>query len=152
MQNIEILSIREKLLASLFLLGINVSMAQIVQKEYINPGNGYTQVVAVTSGKVKTIYVSGQIGEGADLEAQTRSVFVNLKKQLNAAGADFSDVVRMNTYIVNYHEGLLEPFRAIRKTFLGDKNLPASTLLGVSSLARKELLIEVDATAIVEVH
>ncbi len=146
------LSLVGKLLASLFLFMINVSMAQVVGKEYINPGNGYTQVVTVTSGKVKTIYISGQIGEGTDLEAQTQSVFVNLKKQLNDAGADFSDVVRMNTYIVNYHEGLLEQFRAIRKTFLGDKNLPASTLLGVQSLARKELLIEVDATAVVEIH
>lgn len=139
------------LCAGLMVLTMHASLAQTIKKEYINPGNGYTQVVAVTSGKVKTIYISGQIGEGASLDEQTRSVFNNLKKQLNDAGADFPDVVRMNTYIVNYHEGLLEPFRAIRKTFLGDKNLPASTLLGVQSLARKELLIEIDATAVIEI-
>ena len=139
------------LCAVLMILAMHPSLAQTIKKEFINPGNGYTQVVAVTSGKVKTIYISGQIGEGASLDEQTRSVFNNLKKQLSDAGADFSDVVRMNTYIVNYHEGLLEPFRAIRKTFLGDKNLPASTLLGVQSLARKELLIEIDATAVIEI-
>ena len=151
MQSIKILSLTGKVLVCLFLFAINRAEAQRLQKEYINPANGYTQVVAVTSGKIKTIYISGQVGEGADLESQTRSVFVNLKKQLNDAGADFSDVVRMNTYIVNYHEGLLDQFRAVRKTFLGDKNLPASTLLGVQALARKELLIEIDVTAVVEI-
>ena len=38
--------------------------APAIQRDYINPATGYTQVVAVTSGSTKTLYVSGQIGEG----------------------------------------------------------------------------------------
>src|ERR1700747_1722075 len=66
---------------------------------------GYTHVVEVT-GPVKTVYISGQIalaaagtvvGQG-DMKAQAEQVFKNLEAALNAAGAKFSDVVKMNTY------------------------------------------------------
>src|SRR5262245_18020143 len=69
---------------------------------------GYTHIVEVT-GPAKTIYISGQIaldkdgkvvGEG-DMKAQAEQVFKNLEAALAAAGAKFSDVVKMNTYITD---------------------------------------------------
>ena len=122
------------------------------KKEFINPGPGYTQVVAVTTDNVKTIYISGQIGEGIGLDAQMRSALDNLKKQLTAAGATYKDLIKMNTYIVDYQPEQLDTFRNIRKEIMGDSDMPASTLVGVQSLAKSDWLIEIEAVAVVPVH
>ena len=67
------------------------------------------------------------------------------------ANATFKDVVKMNTYIVNFQpETDLPIFRKVRKEFLGTENFPASTLVGVESLGRNEWLIEIEAIAVIE--
>ncbi|HEY5691116.1 MAG TPA: RidA family protein [Cyclobacteriaceae bacterium] len=129
--------------------GFLITEAQ-VSKEFISPGAGYTNTLVVTNGKVKTIYISGQVGEGKDLEAQIRSSFMNLKQQLTDAGATFADVVKMTTYIVRYKESDLDIFRGVRKEILGEKNMPANTLVGVYSLFKDEYLVEMEAIAVVE--
>ena len=78
-----------------------------------------------------------------------RSVLANLEKALNSAGADMKDIVKMNTYIVDYQPAMLDTFRNIRKELMGDEKMPASTLVGVTSLALPEWLIEIDAVAVV---
>jgi enamine deaminase RidA (YjgF/YER057c/UK114 family) len=55
----------------------------------------------------------------------------------------------MNTYIVDYQPEQLEIFRNVRKEVMGDEKMPASTLVGVTALARPEWLIEIDAVAVV---
>jgi 2-iminobutanoate/2-iminopropanoate deaminase len=123
----------------------------MIEKDYIDANEGFSQTVVVKTGNYKTIYISGQIGVGADLEAQTIATFQNLDKQLTNCNATFKDVVKMNTYIVNFNPELDLPiFRKVRKEFLGNENYPASTLVGVESLGRKEWLIEIDAIAVVE--
>lgn len=134
----------------LLLVTILTSSAQKIEKEYINPGPGYTQVVTATANGVKTIYVSGQVGEGKNLEEQTRSALLNVKKQLEQAGSSFTDVVKMNWYIVKYEEKDLNVFRGVCKEIMGETNMPASTLIGVYSLFRKEYLIEIEAIAVVK--
>lgn len=121
-----------------------------IMKEFINPGPGYTNTLAVINGNTKTIYISGQVGDGKDLESQIRSSFMNLKQQLSDAGATFSDVVKMTTYIVRYKESDLDIFRGVRKEVLGEKNMPANTLIGVYSLYKDEYLVEMEAIAVVE--
>lgn len=123
----------------------------VLSKEFINPASGYSQVVSVTTGDVKTLYISGQIGEGEGLEAQMRSVLANLEKQLAEGGATFKDIVKMNTYIVDYKPSDLDIFRGVRKEIMGDKDMPASTLVGVHSLALEQWLIEMEAVAVVEI-
>jgi enamine deaminase RidA (YjgF/YER057c/UK114 family) len=123
----------------------------MIEKEYIEPNEGFTQTVVVKTGNFKTLYISGQIGDGANLEAQTIATFQNLEKQLQNCNATFKDVVKMNTYIVNFNPEVDLPiFRKVRKAFLGNENYPASTLVGVESLGRKEWLIEIEAIAVVE--
>lgn len=123
----------------------------MIEKEYLEPNEGFSQTVVVKTGNFKTIYISGQIGNGEDLEAQTIATFQNLEKQLTNCNATFKDVVKMNTYIVNFNPEVDLPiFRKIRKEFLGDENYPASTLIGVESLGRKEWLIEIEAIAVIE--
>ena len=123
----------------------------MIQKEYIDPSEGFSQTVIVKTGNYKTLYISGQIGSGTDLESQTLATFKNLEKQLHQANATFKDVVKMNTYIVNFQpETDLPIFRKVRKEFLGTENFPASTLVGVESLGRNEWLIEIEAIAVIE--
>lgn len=125
-------------------------MSQNLTKEYINPGPGYTQVVVTKANGVQTIHVSGQVGEGKDLEQQLRSAFESLKSQLKDAGASLSDIVKMNTYIVRYEESDLEVFRKVRGEILGSQNMPANTLVGVYSLFKDKYLVELEAVATIE--
>ena len=115
----------------------------------------YVPVVKVTGGT--TVYLSGQVpvdldgnivGEG-DFGAQARQVFANLRSALEAVGADFSNLARMTTYIVNYSPELREALGAARSEAMGDAHC-ASTLLGVQSLAVPGYLIEVEAIAVVD--
>ena len=123
----------------------------MIEKEYIEPNEGFSQTVVVKTGNFKTLYISGQIGDGTDLETQTISTFQNLEKQLANCNTTFKDVVKMNTYIVNFNPEMDLPiFRKVRKHFLENENYPASTLVGVESLGKKEWLIEIEAIAVVE--
>ena len=123
----------------------------MIDKHYIEPNEGFSQAVIVQTGSFKTIYISGQIGIGANLELQTITTFENLEKQLLNCNATFKDVVKMNTYIVNFNSELDLPiFRKIRNKFLGNADFPASTVVGVAVLGNKNWLIEIEAIAIVE--
>lgn len=114
----------------------------------------FTPVVRAIGGS--TLYLSGQVpvdidgqlvGEG-DFAAQARQVFANLRIALEAAGADFTNVVKMTTYIVDYRPELREALGAARTEAMGGA-LPASTLVGVQALAMPGYLIEVEAIAVI---
>ena len=122
-----------------------------LQKTYVNPASGYTQVVTVTAGTMKTLYISGQTGEGEDLESQVRSAFRNLEKQLQDAGATLEDLVKITTFFVDYQPAHLAAFRKVREEFLGNRNMPASTLVGVQSLALEKFWVEIEAVAVIEI-
>jgi len=132
-----------------------------VKKEFLNPKGvfsspAFSQVATVTGGG-KTIFVSGQValdekgelvGKG-DIRAQTRKVFENMKLALASAGAGFDDVVKLTYYIVGYRPELLGPIREVRSEYLSKTNPPSSTLIGVEKLFLDDVLIEVDAIAVV---
>lgn len=113
---------------------------------------GYTHIVEVT-GPSKTIYVSGQIafdkagnlvGPG-DMKAQAEQVFKNLQTALTAAGAKFSDVVKMNSYITDMSQA--QAVRDVRTRYFGE-TVPASTFVQVPALARPGLMLEVEVIAV----
>ena len=120
-----------------------------IEKTFVDTNNGYSEAVIVRAGSQKTIYVSGQIGEGPDLETQMRDALRKMERLLKGAGAGMDDIVKMNTYIVDYGPQSLDVFRGVRKELLGDSAMPASTLVGVESLALPEWLIEIEAVAVV---
>src|SRR5262245_7291985 len=115
---------------------------------------GYTHVVEV-SGPVKTVYIAGQVAAdkdgnivGAnDMKAQAEQVFKNLEAALSAAGAKFTDVVKMNTYATDLAN--VQAIRDVRARYFGDTALPASTLVQVSRLARPEFMLEIEVIAAV---
>jgi len=116
----------------------------------------YTPVVAARGGR--TIYVSGQVavnekgelvGKG-DLGAQAEQVFRNVDTALKGAGATFADVVKITTYVVGYRPEHRPLMHQVRSKYVSKDNPPASTLVGVQSLAVADYLIEVEAIAVAD--
>jgi 2-iminobutanoate/2-iminopropanoate deaminase len=108
------------------------------------------------------IFVGGQVSADRngkvigvdDIEAQTRNVFENIRNVLNEAGADTSDIVKLNTYYV--YKGseaelteFWETMTRVRMEYLGDPG-PASTAVQVPGFGWPGLLIEAEAIAYVE--
>lgn len=144
--------------AFLVLILVSASFKSMSQtKVFINPRPvGYSDAVVVGGGK--SIYISGQVplneknevvGKG-NLKAQTIQVFENIKKLLNEAGATFANVVKVNTYVVNCKPADVAIVREIRKSYLAEKQPPASTLVGVTSLVDPDFLIEIEVVAFIE--
>ena len=76
-----------------------------------------------------------------------------MENELQKCGASFKDVVKMNTYIVNFNPEVDLPiFRKVRASFLGEADYPASTLVGVTILGNRDWLIEIEATAVISKH
>jgi reactive intermediate/imine deaminase len=125
--------------------------------EYLNPQTlstptGYTHVVQVHGGR--TLYIAGQVafdksgnvvGKG-DFAAQVTQVFENLKSALAAGGATFDNVVKVTTFVTDLSQ--MQTLRSIRGKYYG-KNAPASTLVQITKLAHEDLLIEIEAIAVV---
>ncbi len=129
-------------------LGATPVAAQ-VERAFINPAGGYTQVVTVEDRGVKTVYVSGQVGRGSDLQAHAETAFSGVAEQLTAAGASMSDVVKIRIYVANFDPADYGIISAARLAAFPEEAWPVSTMLGVNALAREDLRVEIEATAVV---
>jgi len=129
-----------------------VSSAQDIQR--LNP-DGLTQPTAYThlvkfdrlmfiAGQVSLDAEGNVIGAG-DMKAQVRQVLENLKTILASEGADFSNIVKTNTFTTDV-EAFFET-GDIRREYFGSK-MPASTLVQIERLARPVFLVEIEAIAI----
>ncbi len=119
------------------------------------PPPGYSYVVEAKGGT--TIYLAGQlgldlqnkfVGAAGDFRAQCKQAFENMGLALKAAGATWSDVVKINNYLIDI-EANIGTFREVRDTFLNKKAPPASTTIGVPALARPGGLFEIEAIAVI---
>ena len=131
-------------------------------KEHINPPSlfrslqhGFSQIVTAQGGK--TVYISGQaawdankqIVGGMDLGGQTRQALRNVRTAVEAVGGTMADVVSLRIYVVNYKpEDAGVVGEALREFFPAEAP-PTSTWLGVTSLAVRDFLIEIEAIAVV---
>ncbi len=119
----------------------------------------YAQV-AVASGS-RTVYLAGQVARTAegepvgpgDLAAQAEQAFLNVATALEAAGGSFDDVAKVTLYVVDWSPDKLEALgegvgRAQER--LGRDLTKPVTLIPVVALAEPDLLIEVDATAVLD--
>ena len=114
---------------------------------------GYSYVVETSGGR--TVYFAGQLGVdennkmvGADFRSQCARAFENLTVAIKAAGGGWSDVVKINNYVIDI-ETNIAIFREVRDTFLNTKAPPASTTIGVPALARPGGLFEIEAIAVI---
>ncbi|MFG2206378.1 RidA family protein [Streptomyces sp. NPDC048638] len=100
------------------------------------------------------IHVSGQAGidelgrtVSDDFLTQGRQAFTNVARVLAEAGSSLADVVKVGIFVTDMAADL-EHVITLRGEFLSEP-YPADTLLEVSSLARPDWRIEVEATALV---
>ncbi|WP_406216195.1 alpha/beta hydrolase fold domain-containing protein [Streptomyces canus] len=127
-------------------------LRHIQAPEGVAPSDGYTHVV---TGPGRLVALAGQmpfdekgefVGEG-DPTAQARQVFANMRGCLAAAGATFKDVVKLTYYVTDVAH--IPAILSARDEFIDLERPPASTVVQVVALYRPELLMEIDAFAIV---
>jgi enamine deaminase RidA (YjgF/YER057c/UK114 family) len=137
-----------------------------VNKTRIMPKNHWDWSIPVplSQGWVveNLLFVGGQISAGengqaigvGDIEVQTRNVFQNITTVLNEAGADWNNVVKLNTYYVfdGTDEELTpywEKMTRVRMEFLRHPG-PAATAVRVAGLIYPNLLIEAEVIAVLD--
>ena len=116
------------------------------------PRGSYSLVAIAQPGRM--VFIAGQtasdpqgnvVGIG-DVRAQTRYVIGKIKRAVEAAGGTLEDIVAMSIFTtdVRYHRDINET----RREVLGS-NFPTSTMVQVVALARPELMLEINATAVI---
>ena len=98
-----------------------------------------------TSGQVALDPAGEVVGKG-DMRAQTRQVFENIKTVLAAAGSSLGDIVKITVFTTDISR--LGETHEVRAEVLPDPP-PASTAVEIKALAFPDLLIEIEAVAVV---
>ncbi len=119
----------------------------------------YRQLSIATGSKL--VFLAGQVardadgrpvGEG-DLAAQVEQAYLNIGTALAEIGGSFDDVAKLTVYVVDWSPEKLPLLgegvaRAAAK--LGIDPVKPITLLGVATLGEPDLLVEVEATAVID--
>ena len=116
------------------------------------PRGSYSLVNIAQPGRM--VFIAGQtasdhegkvVGVG-DAKTQTRFILGKIQRAVKAAGGTMNDVVALNVFTtdVRNHRDVNET----RREVLGS-NFPTSTMVQVVALARPELLLEINATAVI---
>ena len=117
----------------------------------------YRQVAVATGSRI--VFIAGQVARDADgqavgvgdLAAQTERAFLNVAIAIEAAGGSFADIAKLNVYVVDWSPEKMAALGegAFRAAAAADIDpLKPITLVGVTSLGEADLLIEIEATAV----
>ena len=143
------------LLAKLTFAQTDTSLVKFINPASVSTPRGYSHAAVVDLGTCKMLILSGQvaldnkgnlIGKD-DFGKQADQVFQNIKSIVEAAGGKMDNVVKLGFYVLDV--GQVQALRAVRDKYINTKNPPASTLVQVSKLFRDDVLLEIEATAII---
>jgi reactive intermediate/imine deaminase len=127
-------------------------------KQIVNPTTmpapvGYSHAIKKSGTPV---FLAGQValdrqgklvGEG-DVAAQVEQVFANLRTVVEACGGTMDDVVKITIYVTD--PSYRPAVAAARQRHFKEGQYPASTYLVVAALALPQLLVEIEAVAMIE--
>ena len=145
-----------------FLLILFISFSSFAQETFklVNPSSvatprGYSQVAQIDLGNATMLLISGQVpidkqgnlvGKD-DFAKQTEQTFINIKNIIEEAGGNMTHLAKLTYFIRDVSK--IQVVRDIRDLFINVKNPPASTLVEVSRLYRDDVLLEIEAIAII---
>ena len=117
----------------------------------------YRQMAVATGSR--TVYLAGQVARTADgtpvgpgdLAAQVEQAYLNVATALASVGGTFADVAKLTVHVVEWSPEKLADLgwgvdRAAER--LGLDLVKPVTLIGVTALGEPDLLVEVDAVAV----
>lgn len=116
--------------------------------------------MAIATGS-RALYLSGQVARdadgdpvgAADLAAQVEQALRDILTCLHAAGATWADVAKLTIYVVDWEPSKLEALgdgvgRVAAE--LGIDPTKPTTLLSVAGLGEPDLMVEIEAIAVVD--
>ncbi len=111
---------------------------------------GYSRAVRVGNiievAGTTAVDAEGQVVGAGDIGEQTDYIFNKIRNALNDAGSKMSDVIRTRMYLTDINDW--EAVARVHGDIFSDIK-PVSTLVEVSGLIDKELLIEIEVSAVV---
>jgi enamine deaminase RidA (YjgF/YER057c/UK114 family) len=133
----------------------DTSIVKFLNPSSVSAPKGYSHAVQIDLGTSRMLIISGQVaidsqgnvvGKG-DFGKQAAQAFQNIKNIVENAGGTMDDVVKLGFYILDVNQ--IQTLRFVRDKFINIKSPPASTLIQVSKLFRDDILVEIEASAII---
>jgi 2-iminobutanoate/2-iminopropanoate deaminase len=131
----------------------DMPLRQITSPKLAEPPGGIYSNCIVVGNQVFLAGMTATPTDGSpapnDMVAQARLCFERIRIMLEAAGASMGDIVKMTIYVTDI--GKRAEFSVARKEAFSGV-FPCSTLVEVKGLVTPDLLVEIDATAIIGAH
>ena len=132
--------------------------------QLINPAGllepqGYVHMAVATGSR--TVHLSGQVARDAagepvgagDLAAQVEQAYSNVATALAAVGGSFADIAKLTVYVVDWDPAkMADLFTGATRVAerLGIDPVKPTTLIGVAALGEPDMLVEVEAVAVLD--
>lgn len=132
---------------------------QLMSADGMLPNVPYHHVAVATGAR--SVYVAGQVAGTNDgspmpttLSGQVAQALRNVERGLAAAGASFSDVVRLTIYVTDWDVAMMDELMAGIRSVAEEVGLPfplpPASLIGVAVLFDRGTLVEIEATAVLD--
>lgn len=127
-------------------------------KKLVNPPDVYKPPEPYSQGVRigDLLFIAGQVALGPNLEilgeddarAQARAAWTNIQRVVEDAGGSLSNVGRIAVYLARIEDAPLE--QEVRREFFPDGDYPTCTVVQVAKLGLPGLLMEIEATAVLD--
>jgi 2-iminobutanoate/2-iminopropanoate deaminase len=129
------------LMAAALLVGGSEANAQQQRVEGVHESIGYADAIQVGN----TVYVSGVVARGANMEEQVTNIYAQLKNVLTRFGATLDDVVKETVFTTDMEA--LKTANPARMRAYG-KHAPAATWVQIQRLFMTSALLEIEVVAV----